>query len=775
MMAGFAAGDPIDHYHGDGESVAEPSTISDSGQDVTMSDIAPNPQISVELDHQHDDRISSETGGEQGYQEVHQSRTAENLRFQQQLDYTEDQPGARKVVWPVESRENHRYNVIQAQHDLLEAQARRAPASDTTLSATAYQAYPDVAQLSVNQTPRFLIPNSVDHGFSFETNVARSSALYHNFQHQQGTFVPLTSPTTGASVHSYPADSTVTIPRSSVHPYLADPTVTIPRSSVHPYPADPTVTVPRRASTSNTGTQSSEPYPADPTLTLPRRASSSNTATQSSQVAPLNNSPVRASVHPLHPFPAPAINPGSTTDSTAHRAGTRKILIPRLASSSTKVLRTSGLSAGSSATGPHSTSSPAFDPTNSASAADQIYSSWPPASTRSPFVGKVPAHGTYSRLPATRSNEGPFVNAPAPQLYQPVAETQQRLFFNSGFGSTNQQHTSAAPADQVVIRWAPVAVPAPASNIQAHSSHIPANTVGSNQTPTAGGASNPVFKSPFVRAPGSCVSPLRSFSPSSTFGSDRIPTDSVLSQWTSTLSLNPANSTPNSDPNSMARNSAATRASGGSSSRRVLAPAPIDRSSYARARSNAPIPPLPQSSAPLFPQLPVNNNSISQVPVQELATRLAAMARDEGLDQPTPPSQWRSDDTSEWIPEHVEPVLPPAPANPVGDHDVLRLFWNHTRTNGQYWPVSHSSTKARMHIFANNEIALQSATSRQVWWADPQGDVRSNAKHRQQRQHGESMECGRRPNHLRWHAARRRMAGGQPAVHDPRSVGGRDQ
>ncbi|KAL8823028.1 MAG: hypothetical protein Q9191_006247 [Dirinaria sp. TL-2023a] len=715
-MEGFAAGDPMDHDHREGASAARPISISDSDEDVIMLDSAPTPQLNLDPGHQQIGKDSSQTALEHGHQRVSRAGAADNSSYQQQLDLAEDQPQAQKVVWQdtnVESSEVQQYRMIEARRQFLEAQLKSAQRPDPSLSAIVHPSYPGPTQQSANQTPRLLIPNSNLPRYPSKTTVASSSALNQNLQ-QQGNSVPFTLPTTGAPVHPYPADPTVTVPRSSVRPSPAGPATPVPRASAHTYPADPTATAPRA---------SVYPYPADPTVTVPRNAPASDIGTSSSQEAPLNNSPLP---------PAPTTNPTSSTDSPANRLGTRQILTPRLPSSWTKISRTPGLSADSSIVGHTPTPAPAFDSTNSSSLANQVYSSWRPASNQGPFVGRVPAHGNYSRLPVTESNKGSFVKATGLQSYQPLAGTEQRPVYRSAFESTNRQSTSDASADRIFSLWNPVSGPTTASSVQAYSNPIPSNAIGSNQTSAASGASNSAFESPSVRAPGARVTPLRSSSPSS---SGRIPTDGDLSHWTSKMSLSPVDSTQRNTQDNMPGDSAAGRASGRRSRRVVFAPTAVDRSTFARARVDAQIPPLPQFDAPLITQpspftpAPVANNPtrlVFQGPVNQLVTRLAAMARDDGLDQPAPASHWRGDDTSEWIPEHLAPVLHP-PARTFGGGDpntVMRAFWNHTRTNGQYWPLTkvppHAKSGAPIYIggyYAQTPSTVTHADGERAWSA----------------------------------------------------------
>ena len=683
MTTVFEAGDPVDLDPRTGGSAADPISISDSVQDVTMSDNEADPQTSPDRSLGHDKNISSETSPRQEQQQVSQPNVAENLHLNQQLGLVEDQPQAPKAVWQdthgVHSRESYQNSVIQAQHRLLEAHLKNARAFSIAPSAIVQQAYPLMTERSPdsrtdarpsftgNETPR--LPISELLGVGPNAVVARSSALHQNSLYHQhphhGNSVPFTLPTSG--------------------PY------------VHPYPADPTATVTWKPTVPSTG------------------ASSIHTAA-------VEDVPERARVDKLPPlrfFPVPMTKTSPNPYSSAHPADTA-LSMPPVTSSPTKVSPISGSSADSSIVRQNPVSPLASTSTGACSLADQIYSSGPSTSDSrttpyisGPFVrtwafqtspppaiivsnnGPLPTSSSlqsHPPLPATRSYKSPFVRTPALQNRPPLPPTEQQPAINCRVASGEQQSIDGAPADQTFSYSAPVPVFAPALITQAHPAHIPGAIVASNQTSVA--ASDPsariestlVTNSSVVSAPASRCFPLRTSSSSTPLAAP-ISSGPADPQSSRTFSNWPANMNHNLPVRSQSSNGP-----------RRFRPAPvIDRSSYARAMTSAELPKLPQYEKHLFPRMAPPDGSgrgfwgFSST-LAELGKRIAAMARDDGFEQPPRlcPTRYNPNDKSTWLPEYPRPLYPPPGSDPARDGTVLRLFYNHTRTNGQYWPVSHS-------------------------------------------------------------------------------------
>lgn len=123
---------------------------------------------------------------------------------------------------------------------------------------------------------------------------------------------------------------------------------------------------------------------------------------------------------------------------------------------------------------------------------------------------------------------------------------------------------------------------------------------------------------------------------------------------------------------------------------------------------------LPQSTTP------VAMDSVQ--PSGRLAATLASLARAEAKDeaearQPrTRVKQYQialSND-SKWLPEHLVPVLPPPSNNVSDDANVLKIFWNHVRTNSQHWLVCLTISETLMFISTYNTIACHGSSNGQI-------------------------------------------------------------
>ena len=98
------------------------------------------------------------------------------------------------------------------------------------------------------------------------------------------------------------------------------------------------------------------------------------------------------------------------------------------------------------------------------------------------------------------------------------------------------------------------------------------------------------------------------------------------------------------------------------------------------------------ATAPLFPGQPASSDAedVDMPDAVQLALVLLRMANGEGDNHHAQPQNPKYDpeDESEWVPEYYKAILWPASDTPWADHTFLRAFYNHTRTHGQFWPVS---------------------------------------------------------------------------------------
>lgn len=94
-----------------------------------------------------------------------------------------------------------------------------------------------------------------------------------------------------------------------------------------------------------------------------------------------------------------------------------------------------------------------------------------------------------------------------------------------------------------------------------------------------------------------------------------------------------------------------------------------------------------------------------------LAATLISLVRAEAKDEADaeerqpPPGRRQSKAAmfrnSQWMPEHLIALLPP----PSNNEQIIRIFWNHVRTNSQHWPVCLTASETFMFISAYNTIA----------------------------------------------------------------------
>jgi acetylornithine deacetylase/succinyl-diaminopimelate desuccinylase-like protein len=109
-------------------------------------------------------------------------------------------------------------------------------------------------------------------------------------------------------------------------------------------------------------------------------------------------------------------------------------------------------------------------------------------------------------------------------------------------------------------------------------------------------------------------------------------------------------------------------------------------------------------------------------PSNRLAATLASLARAEAeaeaeARQPrTKAKQYEAaiSKNSEWMPEYLVPLLPPPSNDAANNEHVLRVFWNHVRTNSQHWQVCLTVSKTFMFILAHNTIACNGSSNGQI-------------------------------------------------------------
>lgn len=112
----------------------------------------------------------------------------------------------------------------------------------------------------------------------------------------------------------------------------------------------------------------------------------------------------------------------------------------------------------------------------------------------------------------------------------------------------------------------------------------------------------------------------------------------------------------------------------------------------------------------------------SVLPINELIQVLASLAKAEAKDeadarQPrTMAKQYQAalHRNSEWLPEHLVALLPPPSNNVSDDANVLRIFWNHVRTNSQHWQVCLAISETLIFSSAYNTIACNGSSNGQV-------------------------------------------------------------
>jgi len=123
---------------------------------------------------------------------------------------------------------------------------------------------------------------------------------------------------------------------------------------------------------------------------------------------------------------------------------------------------------------------------------------------------------------------------------------------------------------------------------------------------------------------------------------------------------------------------------------------------------------LPHSTTPVAMEL--------VQPLDRLATTLASLARAEaeaeaGARQPrTRAKQYETaiSRNSEWLPEYLVPLLPPPSNDAANDANVLKIFWNHVRTNSQHWQVCLTVSEIFTFILAYNTIACNGSSNGQI-------------------------------------------------------------
>lgn len=109
-------------------------------------------------------------------------------------------------------------------------------------------------------------------------------------------------------------------------------------------------------------------------------------------------------------------------------------------------------------------------------------------------------------------------------------------------------------------------------------------------------------------------------------------------------------------------------------------------------------------------------------PSNRLAATLASLARAEAeaeaeARQPrTKAKQYEAaiSKNSEWMPEYLVPLLPPPSNDAANNEHVLRVFWNHVRTNSQHWQVCLTVSKTFMFILAHSTIACNGSSNGQI-------------------------------------------------------------
>ncbi len=123
---------------------------------------------------------------------------------------------------------------------------------------------------------------------------------------------------------------------------------------------------------------------------------------------------------------------------------------------------------------------------------------------------------------------------------------------------------------------------------------------------------------------------------------------------------------------------------------------------------------LPQSTTPVAMEL--------VQPIDRLATTLASLARAEAeaeAEARQPRTRAKQYETaisrdSEWLPEYLVPLLPPPSNNATDDANVLKIFWNHVRTNSQHWQVCLKISERLMFISAYNNIACNGPSNGKI-------------------------------------------------------------
>lgn len=123
---------------------------------------------------------------------------------------------------------------------------------------------------------------------------------------------------------------------------------------------------------------------------------------------------------------------------------------------------------------------------------------------------------------------------------------------------------------------------------------------------------------------------------------------------------------------------------------------------------------MPQSTTPVAMEL--------AQPIDRLATTLSSLARAEAeaeAEARQPRARAKQYETaisrdSEWLPEYLVPLLPPPSNNATDDANVLKIFWNHVRTNSQHWQVCLTISKTLVFISAYNTIACNGSSNGQI-------------------------------------------------------------